>query len=354
MKYKMMIVDDERANLRLLERLFASDYECLTASSGEEAVQLLRQHDIAILITDQRMPQMTGIELLKQTAELRPHMVRILLTGYTDVDALVEAINSGLVYMYVTKPWNNNDLKVRVSRALEHYENNKKRSALELANERLTLRVKQMKSDFVFALAEALRAKDEYAYHHGARVRNYAGALGRMSGLSDEKQEELMFAALLHNVGHIGTPEHILENTSELTKPEQTVFEAHGERGAAMIGVIVELREVADVVRFHHENFDGSGRPRGLQGEQIPRACRIIRVADEYDSLTQPRDSSLAISHEAALENMRGRSEKDFDPSIVDALIKLDTDLLSETSLHSALVTHDFPIRSDNRHIPHP
>ncbi|HUS08948.1 MAG TPA: response regulator, partial [Pyrinomonadaceae bacterium] len=78
MKYKMMIVDDERANLRLLERLFASDYECLTASSGEEAIQLLRQHNVAILITDQRMPQMTGIELLKQTAGLRPHMVRIL------------------------------------------------------------------------------------------------------------------------------------------------------------------------------------------------------------------------------------------------------------------------------------
>jgi putative nucleotidyltransferase with HDIG domain len=234
--------------------------------------------------------------------------------------------------MYVTKPWNNDDLKVRVGRALEHYENNKKRSALELANERLTVRFKQMKSDLVFALAEALRAKDEYAYHHSARVRNYAGALGRMSGLSDEKQEELMFAALLHNVGHIGTPQSILENTSKLENREQTIFEAHGERGAAIIGAIVELREVADAVRFHHENFDGTGNPRGLRGEQIPNACRIIRVADEYDSLTQPRDPSLAISHKAALENLRGRSEKEFDPSIVDALANLDAEFLTETS----------------------
>jgi len=330
MKYKLMIVDDESANLRLLERLFAADYDCLTASSGEQAVQLLRQHDVAILITDQRMPQMTGLELLKQTSKLRPHMVRILLTGYTDVDALVEAINSGLVYMYVSKPWNNNDLKVRVDRALEHYENNKRRNALELANERLSLRLQQMKSDFVFTLAEALRAKDEYSYHHSARVRNYAGALGRTLGLSNEEHQQLTSAALLHNVGHIGTPERILEDAGKLAKPEQAIFESHSERGAEIIAGITELREVADAVRFHHENFDGTGHPRGLRGEQIPRPCRIIRVADEYDSLTQPRDPSLSISHEAALDNLRARSEKDFDPSVVEALAKLDGDILSE------------------------
>src|SRR5438552_19144229 len=107
MTYKLLIVDDEAANLRLLERLFSRDYYCLLASSGAEAIQLLEQHDVAILITDQRMPRMTGIDLLKRTAELRPYMVRILLTGYTDVEALVEAINCGLVYMYITKPWVN-------------------------------------------------------------------------------------------------------------------------------------------------------------------------------------------------------------------------------------------------------
>lgn len=336
MKYKMMIVDDERANLRLLERLFASDYECLTASSGEEAIQLLRQHDVAILITDQRMPHMTGIELLKQTAGLRPHMVRILLTGYTDVDALVEAINSGLVYMYVTKPWNNNDLKVRVARALEHYENNKRRNSLELANERLRLRLKQMKSDFVFALAEALRAKNEYSYHHGARVRNYAGALGKILGLDEQEQEELTSAASLHNIGHIGTPEHILENAGKLTMPEQTIFQGHSERGAEIIAGIIELREVADAVRFHQENFDGTG-PEGLRGEQIPRTSRIIRVAAEYDLLTQPRDPSLAISPEAAVDNLRARREKDFDPYVIEALGKLERNILSEPSVEAVL-----------------
>jgi response regulator RpfG family c-di-GMP phosphodiesterase len=332
MRYKMMIVDDERANLRLLERLFSSDYECLTASSGEEAGQLLRQHDVAILITDQRMPQMTGIELLKQTAGLRPHMVRILLTGYTDVDALVEAINSGLVYMYVTKPWNNNDLKMRVARALEHYENNKKRNTLELANERLAARLEQVKLGIVSALAGVLRAKDEYLYHHGVRVTEYAGALGKMLQLSDEKQQELTSAAILHNLGHIGTPECSHLNANDLTKPDQTISEARCEQGAEIISRIVELREVADAVRFQRENFDGSGRPRGLRGEQIPITSRIIRVADEYASLTQPQGPSLAISHEAAVENLRARIGKDFDPPIVEALVNLGPAILSQTS----------------------
>src|ERR1700704_5456050 len=144
MTYKLLIVDDELANLRLLERLFRPDYYCLTASSGEDAIRLLSQHDVAILITDQRMPQMSGIDLLKRTAELRPHMARILLTGYTDVEALVEAINCGLVYMYISKPWSNDELKLKVGRAREHYESNKKQHSLTLANDRLQQRLKDI------------------------------------------------------------------------------------------------------------------------------------------------------------------------------------------------------------------
>ena len=144
MSYKIIVVDDEPANLRLLERLFRHDYEVITAESGEEALRLLSEHDAALIITDQRMPNMTGVELLKRTAEIRPHMVRIILTGYTDVETLVEAINSGLVYKYVTKPWNNEELRLTVSRALEHFETNKGRHELEMMNQRLTTRLREI------------------------------------------------------------------------------------------------------------------------------------------------------------------------------------------------------------------
>lgn len=145
MDYKIMIVDDEPANLRLLERLFRQDYKVITAGSGEEALELLEQHDTSLLITDQRMPNMSGLELLKQTAALRPHMVRMILTGYTDVGTLVEALNSGLVYQYLTKPWSNEELRLTVTRALQHYESVRLRHELEMRNRRLVARLDEIR-----------------------------------------------------------------------------------------------------------------------------------------------------------------------------------------------------------------
>src|ERR1700741_1210118 len=186
MTFKLLLVDDEMANIRLLERLVREDYQCLTATSGEEAIQLLDQHEVAVIITDQRMPNMTGIELLKRSAGRRPHMVRILLTGYTDLEALVEAVNCGLVYMYVSKPWKNDDLKLRVSRAVQHYEQNKQQHALSAANDRLNMRIKEMKLGFVNAMIGVLKMNDESTYLRSVRVTQYASSIGERLALSEE------------------------------------------------------------------------------------------------------------------------------------------------------------------------
>jgi len=144
MKYKILIVDDEPANLRALERLFRDKHEVLTAMSGAEALAALENHDVALLIADQRMPEMSGIELVGRTVALRPHMVRILLTGYTDVSSLIEAINCGHVYKYITKPWNNDELAITVSRALAHYDAVKTRHGFEMVNDRLRARLNEI------------------------------------------------------------------------------------------------------------------------------------------------------------------------------------------------------------------
>ena len=137
MQYKILFVDDETANLRLLERLFRSSYDVFTASSAAAALELLAVHDVALIISDQRMPTMTGSEFLKKAAEMRPQTVRIMLTGYTDASDLVDAINSGVVYKYITKPWVNEELQQTVKRALQHYETTKAQRQLQLQNERL-------------------------------------------------------------------------------------------------------------------------------------------------------------------------------------------------------------------------
>src|SRR5262249_22215936 len=121
MTYKLLFVDDEAANLRVLERLFAANFQVFTAASGEAGLEVLSTHDIALIMSDQRMPGMSGVEFLKKAAEMRAATVRMVLTGYTDVDALVVAINSGIVYRYITKPWSNADLQQTVKRALEYY-----------------------------------------------------------------------------------------------------------------------------------------------------------------------------------------------------------------------------------------
>lgn len=327
MTHKLLIVDDEIPNLRLLERLFSKDFDCLTASSGAEAIQLLEQHDVAILITDQRMPEITGLELLKRTARLRPHMVRILLTGYTDVEALVEAINSGLVYMYITKPWNNDDLKLRVNRACEHYEQNKNRQALADANQRLLLRLTEIKLGIVTALAEMLRIRDKHAYDHALRVRNYAMMIAAKIGVSEEQEEELSIAALLHDLGRIDISRN--GAASMRVSPVEQTVQAYSECEARLLHEIPELANVAEIVGCQRENYDGSGAPRGLKAEQIPLLCRILRLADEYDQMVLPK-ASAPMTHYEAMRFLAQRSGKQFDPRVIEVLSQFSPEELGK------------------------
>lgn len=296
MTYKLLIVDDEMANIRLLERLFRHDYSCLTASSAEEALELLDQHEVAVIITDQRMPSMTGVELLKRSAARRPHMVRILLTGYTDLEALIDAVNCGLVYMYVNKPWNNDDLKLRVSRAVQHYQTNKQQHLLTANNERLQARIQELKLGFVRGMSSMVQLRDESLYSHGARVSKFADLLGEKLGLSAELMLDLTAAAFLQDL--------------------------------RMVGGVAEFKDAADIIRYQFENYDGSGTPFGLIGEQIPLGARVLRAAKEFDLLTTAKDGSALLSHAAAFERLQLGSGREFDPNVVTTF----TDLVLEES----------------------
>lgn len=339
MTYKLLIVDDELANLRLLVRLFSRDFECLTASSGAEAIGILEQHEVAILITDQRMPQMTGIDLLRHTARLRPHMVRILLTGYTDAEVLVEAINSGLVYMYVTKPWNNEDLKLKISRACEHYESNRKANTVMLANERLLGRLQENSLSIVKSLAEMIKARDEFAHSHSLRVHRFASIIALKMGLEGSALEDLANASLIHDLGDIDTFDVAARSRGVIAK--KNFAEAHAECEVKLLMTIPELANVAEVVKFHHENFDGSGSRTGLSAEQIPLLARILRVADEYDLMVAPKPPTAALRHDEAMRFLSQRSGRQFDPEVVELMSQLSENELAQNSDASRVDTYE-------------
>jgi HD-GYP domain-containing protein (c-di-GMP phosphodiesterase class II) len=219
----------------------------------------------------------------------------------------------------VTKPWNNEELQLTVTRALEHYETNRSRHELTFANERLNARLKEMSQGFVRAIADALEAKDEYVYGHARRVKGYAVAIGRRMGLTEAALEELSLAAFLHDIGKIGTPDHILAKPASLTDEERAIMQLYVERGARIIASVPEMDEVANLVRYHQEHYDGGGYPEGLTCEQIPLSARIISVADAYDAMTSPRPFRHALTHEETVQRIEERSGKQFDPAVIRA-----------------------------------
>lgn len=323
MNHKILIVDDEPANLRLLERLFRADYQVITASSGGEALELLEKYDVAVIVSDQRMPGMTGIEFLKRAAVMRQHTVRIILTGYTDVNALVEAINSGVVYKYVSKPWANEDLMQTVARALEHHETNKRQSELKMHNERLERRLAAAGQSFVRLVAEMLDLKDEYAHDHARRTAGYAVAVGHRLSVGAEELEQLELAAYLHDVGRIGIPDELLHRNSAPTEEESRIIKRNSERAIQILAAAPDMSEIALVARHVGNRFDGGGFPDNLSAERIPLFSRIVAVACAYDKMTCPRAFEPALTHDEAVERLQTNSGKQFDPNVVEAFCRL-------------------------------
>lgn len=142
-KHTILFVDDERDNVDALERIFRKKYNCLKATSAAEGLNLLKTNDVSLIISDQRMPNMTGVEMLEKSLEHRPDAVRILLTGYTDIESVIAAVNSGQIYRYVTKPWDPRDLEVTVDRAIERYE---MAHELKAKNEALERALRELKT----------------------------------------------------------------------------------------------------------------------------------------------------------------------------------------------------------------
>ena len=270
------------------------------------------------------MPGMTGITFLKKAAEMRPQTVRIILTGYTDVDTLVESINSGVVYKYVTKPWSNGDLQQTVKRAIEHYETLKQQNRLVQENKRLQLCVKATVRGFVNLAMQMFDLKDPMLHSHVRRTAGYAADIGNALNMNAGELEQLSLAAMLHEVAHIRLPAGMRAPNSILRGEELESMHNYVGEGVKLIADVPALDEVAAIVNFRHEQYDGTGYPNRLVGDDIPLHARILAIADAYDEMREPPTDAPAFGHEDALLVLQSGGGTQYDPLLVSIFCDLD------------------------------
>lgn len=316
---RILAVDDEPVVCELISRwLDAEGYDCHVASTGEQAWDMLKANKFALLITDIRMPGMSGMELLALVTQELPETAAIMLTAVADRETAVEALELG-AFGYLTKPFDKNEVLINVVNALE-------RRRLMLADHdyahkleekvgRQTEDIRNSREEIVMRLVAAQGYRHDETGAHVRRMALYSEAVAVGLGHPAEYTDMIRLAASMHDVGKIGIPDAILLKPGKLTDEEFDVMKDHTIIGARILeGTSIPLLNVArDIALSHHEKWDGSGYPRGLAGD-IPEVARIVAVVDVYDALTNERVYRPAMPEDKALGLMKGDVGTHFDP----------------------------------------
>ncbi len=274
-KHTIMAVDDETSITKALQRLFRKDdYHMLTASSGPEGLDLLKKAEgpVSLIISDQRMPGMNGSQFLEESKKIYPDAIRFLLTGYSDMNAIVDAINKGGIHRYLAKPWNDDDLMLQVRQSLEHYE-------LVVENKRL--------EGSLFNTVKLLSSLIETLNPMLGKYMKQVGSLSRTVAedyeLPKEELDQIEIAGMVHDIGLLGVPERIiLKDEEDMTEKEFMMFSQHPAIGKMCLEAVEYIDQASLMVLHHHEHYDGNGFPHSLRREEIPLGSRIIGAVADY------------------------------------------------------------------------
>ncbi len=314
----ILLVDDEEMVLKALRRILTSpEWDLVTAVSGAQALKIMGRQSIALIISDQRMPQMSGLELLSEVKCTYPDTVRIVLTGYAEMDVVVKAINQGEVYRFFTKPWNNAELVATVREILKR----RQESFSQVSS--FTDQLSRANLETVMALAEAIELKDHYTKGHCSRVRDYALQMALALKLSNSFCRDLVYASLLHDCGKIGVSEATLNVEGPLSEDQCREVQRHPVLGFEMTSKINYLRPASIIIRQHHERWDGTGYPDRISAQEISLGGRIVAVADTFDAMTSSRSYRHALDFKTAVQKLLDNRGSQFDPEIVDLFVSL-------------------------------
>jgi len=315
-RYRLLFVDDEPDMLDTLRRAFRKDHEILTAGGGQAALEILRTQSVDLVLSDQRMPDLTGDQVLKFALEHQPDAIRILLTGYSDIESVVRCVNEAQIYKYISKPWEPEMLRLTVVRALESLGLERR---LRIASEQLQASY----IDVVTMLSIACEGKDEDTGLHVRRIQSYTEKIALELGLSLEEAAHMGLMSILHDVGKLAIPDAILKKPGPLDSAEWVEMKRHPEYGVKILGTGDYYQVARDITGAHHEHYDGTGYPSGLKGDDIPLSARIVKVADIFDALVSRRPYKEPWTIVQAIEHLQSQSGKHVDPVVIQAFTAL-------------------------------
>lgn len=326
---RMLIVDDEREVREILSDLLSVNLECETAESAEEALARLRQGEFRLVISDIKMPGMSGLEMVPHVKQISPHTVVIMTSGLRTVESAIEAMRLG-AFDYVVKPFDLSQVEAVVRRALTHHE-------LTVARQRYEIRLEKLVEERTAELDQAL-ASLETAYRstvinqpsalekshaenhgHSERVVNYSLRLGIEYGVDNELMKALEFGSSLNDSGQIGVPDAILRKPAQLAEEEWVRIREHPMHGQQILQFIESLKGPSQVVAQQREKCNSSEYPLGLRSEDIDICAQIFAVADAFDAITSDLVYRRGKSYEAAAEELDQCAGKLFDAKVVAA-----------------------------------
>jgi len=329
---RVLVVDDEEPIRHALQRLLQQqELDVLLASSGEEALNLLRRpEEVALMVCDIRMPGMSGIDVVPQALEISPDLAVLMVTGVNDAMTAALCMQRGALD-YLTKPIEPREFGRIVQRTLtrrelrigqRHLERQIKEEVARLTAEfqRERERLERVSVATLDVLVNALEAKDPYLRGHSQRVADLAATLAAQLQLRDDEIEQVRLAGRLHDIGKIGTREDIMNKPGRLTPEEYAHIQQHVIIGSQILTPLDHLGPVIDIVRSHHERWDGAGYPDRRKGEEIPLLGRIVGTAEVWDALSTSRPYQATLSPDQALQRMEELAGTVLDPVVVTAL----------------------------------
>jgi response regulator RpfG family c-di-GMP phosphodiesterase len=356
---RVLIVDDEQGPRESLRMILSPAYEVLCARDGVEALEVLQTAPVDVVTLDLNMPGIRGEELMHRLARRFPSVEIIVITGYATLRSATEGIRAGIAD-YLAKPFDVAQVVASVARAAARGRGRRRLAdflealgevvgrerdvhlvlAQIQASPGLRARTLELVEGagrtasaeagaglgslaFFEILAETIEARGAALDGHARRVAWYAGLLAERVGLDASEREELRCAAFLHDLGQVGVPSDVLGRPGPLEAGEREALRRHPEIGARLLQPLAVPRAVADGVRHHHERWDGGGYPDGLRGAEIPRAARIVALADAYDALTSARPHREALSPEAACAELERGAGSQFDPELTKEFLAL-------------------------------